>query len=148
MQQICRRRPIRKCYFKKSCVAFLHGCSNVNLVEICRTPFQRNTSRGLVLCFISFVLVLVINNTFYWLAFIIYRPEFVDWSKTFLKVFFIFWYIFQNNFPSACCNWSTYYIFVSIFNQTNVSCNFRNTHPQIFFKKDYLIYTRYKCEEE
>ena len=85
---------------------------------------------------------------FYWLVFIIYRPEFVDWSKTFLKVFFIFWYIFQNNFPSACCNWSTYYIFVSIFNQTNVCCNFRNTHPQIFFKKDYLIYTRYKCEEE
>ena len=67
---------------------------------------------------------------FYWLVFIIYR------------------YIFQNNFPSACCNWSTYYIFVSIFNQTNVCCSFRNTHPQIFFKKDYLIYIRYKCEEE
>ena len=51
----------------------------------------------MVLGFISFVLVQVINNTFYWLAFIIYRPEFVGWSKTFLKVFFIL-YIFRNNF--------------------------------------------------
>ena len=50
----------------------------------------------------------VINNTFYWVAFIIYRPEFADWSKTFLKVFFIFWHFFRNNFPNACCNWSTY----------------------------------------
>ena len=49
---------------------------------------------GLVLCFISFVLVQVINSTFYWLVFIIYRPEFVHWSKTFLKAFFIL-YIFR-----------------------------------------------------
>ena len=75
---------------------------------------------GLLLCFISFVLLQVINNTFYWLAFIIYRPEFVDWSKTFLKVFFIFWYIFRNIFPNACCNWSTNYFFFSIISQTNV----------------------------
>ena len=33
------------------------------------------------------------NNTFYWLAFIIYRPEFGDWSKIFLKVF-LFYNIF------------------------------------------------------
>ena len=133
MQQICRRRPIRKCHFKKSCVAFLHGCCNVNLVESCRTPFQRNTSGGLVLCFISFVLVLVTNNTFYWLAFIIYRPEFVDWSKTFLKVFFILWYIFRNNSLNAFCNWSTFYIFISIFSQTNVRCYCRSSPPQVFF---------------
>ena len=140
MQQICRRRPIRKCHFKKSCVAFLHGCSNVNLVEICRTPFQRNTSGGVVLCFISFVLVLVINNTFYWLAFVIYRPEFVDWSKTFLKVFFILC-IFRSNFRNACCNWSTYYIYISIFSQANVRCNCRSSPSQVFFKKDHLICT-------
>ena len=74
---------------------------------------------GLVLCFISFVLVQVINNTFSWLIFIIYRPEFVYLSKTFLKAFFIL-YIFRNNFPNACCHWSTYYILISIFSQTNV----------------------------
>ena len=34
-------------------------------------------------------LVQVINNTFYWLVIIIYRPKFVDWSTTFLKIFFI-----------------------------------------------------------
>ena len=103
---------------------------------------------GLVLGFISFVLVQVINNTFYWLAFIICRPEFVDWSKAFLKVFFILWYNFRNNFPNGRCNWSTYYIFISIFCQTNVLCNCRSSPPQLFFKKDHLIYTCYKCEEE
>ena len=118
-----------------------------NLLGICRTPFQKNTSGGLVLCFTSFVLLQVISNTFYWLAFIIYRPEFVDWSKTFLKVYFIL-YIFWNNFPNGCCNWSTYYIFISIFSQTNVRCNCRSSPPQALFKKDHLIYTRYKCEEE
>ena len=69
IQQIYRRGSIRKCDFKKSCVALLHGCSNVNLLGIWRTPFWKNTSGGLVLCFISFVFVQVINNTFYWLAF-------------------------------------------------------------------------------
>ena len=88
------------------------------------------------------------GNTFYWLAFIFYRPEFVDWSKTFLKVFFILWYIFRNNFPHACCNWSTYYIFISIFSQANVGCNCRGSHLQVLFKKDHLIYTRYKYEKE
>ena len=102
---------------------------------------------GLVLGFISFVLVQVRNNIFYWLAFITYRPEVVDWSKNFLKVFFILWYIFRNNFPNDCCNWSTYYIFVSIFSQTNVLCNCRSSPSQMFFKKNHLIYTRYKCEE-
>ena len=63
------------------------------------------------LCFITFVLVQVINNTFYRLPFIIYRLEFVDWSKTFLKVFYILWYIFLKYFPNACCNWSTCNIF-------------------------------------
>ena len=103
---------------------------------------------GLVLGFISFVLVQVINNTFYWLAFIIHRPEFVDWSKTFLKVFFILWYIFRNNFPNACCNWRTYYIFISIFSQTNALCDCRRSPPQMFFRKNHLIYTHDKCEEE
>ena len=132
----------------KLCVAHLHGCSTANLLEICRTPFYKNTSRGLVLGFILFVLVQVINKTYYWLVFIIYRPEFVDWLKTFLKVFFIWWYIFRNSFPNVCCNWSTCFIFISNFSQTNVLCNCRNSPPQVFFKKDHLIYTRYKCEEE
>ena len=148
MQHIYKRRPIRKCDFKKCCIALLHGCFSVNLLGICRTPFQKNTSGGLVLCFISFVLVQAINNTFYWLAFIIYRPEFLDWSKTFLKVLFILWYIFWNNFPDSCCNWNTYYIFISIFSQTDICCNCRSSLPQVFFKKNHLIYTCYKCEEE
>ena len=134
-------------WFQKGCVVILRGCSTVNFLGICRTPFYKNASGELVLCFISFVLVQVINNTFYWLAFIIYRPEFVDWSKTFLKIFFIL-YAFRNIFPNACCNWSTYYIFISIFSQTNVRCNCRSSPPQVLFKKDHLIYTRYKCEEE
>ena len=44
--------------------------------------------------FISFVLVQVINNTFYWLSFIIYWPEFADWWKTFLKFFFFHFIIY------------------------------------------------------
>ena len=143
-----RRRLIQKCDFKKSCVALLNGYSAVYLLGIYRTPFKKNTSGGLFLCFISFALVQIINNTFYWLAFIIYRPEFVDWSKTFLKVFFILWYIFRNNFPYGCCNWSTYDIFISIFSQTNVRFNCRSSPPQVFFKKNHLIYSCYKCEEE
>ena len=39
MLQIYRRRPIRKCNFKKCCVAHLHGCWTVNLLGICRTYF-------------------------------------------------------------------------------------------------------------
>ena len=72
----------------------------------------------------------VINNTFCWLVFIIYRPEFVDWSKTFLKVYFIL-YIFWNNFPNGCCNWSTYYIFIPILSQINLCCNCRSSPPQV-----------------
>ena len=90
------------------------------------------------------------NNTFYWLAFIIYRPEFGDWSKIFLKVFFILWSIFRIFLKCLLYmnNWSTYYIFTSIFSQRNVHCNCRSSTPQLFFKKDNLIYTRYKREEE
>ena len=85
------------------------------------------------------------NNTFYWLAFIIYRPEFGDWSKIFLKVFFILWYFFQNNIPNACF---TNYIFISIFSQTDVCCNCSSSPSQVFFKRDRLINSRYKCEEK
>ena len=59
-----------------------------------QNTFLKEHLWGQVLCSIWLVLVVVINNTFYWLAFIIYRLEFVDCSKTFLKVFFILWYIF------------------------------------------------------
>ena len=106
-----------------------------------QNTFLEEHLSGLVLGFVSFVLVQVINNTFYWLAFIIYRPEFVDWSKAFLKVFFILWYTFRNNFPNACCNWSTYYIFISIFSQANVLCNCRSSHPQMFFSSRKIIWT-------
>ena len=128
--------------------AWVLYCKFAGDLHLFRTPFEKNTSGGLILCFISFVLVQVINNTFYWLAFIIYRPEFLDWSKTFLKVLFILWYIFWNNFPNSCCNWNTYYIFISMFSQANICCNCRSSLPQVFFKKNHLIYTCYKCEEE
>ena len=49
--------------FQKSCVALLHGCSAINLLQIYRTPFQKNTSGGLLLCFVSFILVQIISNT-------------------------------------------------------------------------------------
>ena len=65
MQQIYSRKPIRKRDFKKSCVAHLLVCSVVDLLGICRAPFKKNTSGGLVLCFISIALVQVMNNTFY-----------------------------------------------------------------------------------
>ena len=68
---------------------------------------------GTASVFISFVLAKVINNTIYWLAFIVYRPEFVDWSKTLWK-FSLFDDIF-----GLRCNWITCYIFISIFSQTN-----------------------------
>ena len=38
--------------------------------------------------------------------------------------------------------------FISIFSQTNVRCNCRSSPPQVFFKRDHLIYTCNKCEEE
>ena len=91
---------------------------------------------GIGTVFYIFCFGQVLNSTFYWLAFMIYRPEFVDWWKTFMKLFFILWYVFRSNFPNACCNWNTYYIFLSIFSQTNVRCNCRSSSPQVFFKKD------------
>ena len=39
MQQIYRGKPIRKCDFKKRCMARLYGCSTVNLLGIFRLPF-------------------------------------------------------------------------------------------------------------
>ena len=41
---------------------------------------------GQLLSFIAFLLVQVINSTFYWLALIIYRPEILDWPKPFWRV--------------------------------------------------------------
>ena len=69
-----------------------------------QNTFLEEHLQGLVLAFASFVLVQVINNTIYWLAFIIYRPKFGHWSENFLKVFFILWYIFRKFFSNACCN--------------------------------------------
>ena len=143
MGQIYRRRPIRRGYFKKCCIALLHGCSTVNLLDkFAEYVFQNTISGGLALCFISCVLVQVKNSTFYWLAFTIYRPEYADWTEIFLKVFLILWYIFKNNFPNAC-RISTTYIFLVFFCQTNVRCNCRSSPPQVFM---HLIYTSYKCE--
>ena len=49
------------------------------------------------MCFISFVLAQIIDNTFYWLAIKIYRPEFINCRliKNVSNVFFILWYIFR-----------------------------------------------------
>ena len=55
--------------------------------------------------------------------------------KSFLKVFFILWYIFRNNFSIACCDWSTYHTFISIFSQTNVVIAEASSPPQVLFKK-------------
>ena len=56
MQQIYRRTPMPKCDLKLLCnfieIAFQHGCSLVNLLDIFRTPSPKNTSRGLLLTFI------------------------------------------------------------------------------------------------
>ena len=53
--------------------------------------FLEEHLRGTGSGFYTIFLVQVINNTFYWKAFVIYRPEFSDWLKTFLKGFFILW---------------------------------------------------------
>ena len=41
-----------KCDFKRVSnieIALRHGCSRVNLLQILRTPFPKNTSQGLLL---------------------------------------------------------------------------------------------------
>ena len=63
----------------------------------------------------SFVLVQVIKDTFYGLACLTYRPEFVDWWMT-LWSFSLFFEMFD-----LWCDWSTYYIFLSIFSQTEAN---------------------------
>ena len=66
--QICSKftggDPYGNVISKKVAQHLCMGCT-ANLLGICRTGFQKNTSRGLVLTFISFALVQVINNTFY-----------------------------------------------------------------------------------
>ena len=42
MQQIYRRTPMPKCYFIE--IAYLHGCSPINLLYIFGTLFLKNTS--------------------------------------------------------------------------------------------------------
>ena len=60
-----------KCDFNKaakSFVAWLHGCSPVNLLQIFRTPFPKNTSGSLLLRFIHLPL------TYFELMFSFYIP--------------------------------------------------------------------------
>ena len=57
MQQFYRITPMPKCDFNKAASNFIeitlgHGCSPVNLLHIYRTPFLRNTSGWLLLCFV------------------------------------------------------------------------------------------------
>ena len=148
MQHIYRRRPIRKCDFKLLCStsAWVFYCK---LLRICRTPFKKNTSGGLLMCFLPFVLMQSINMTFCWIAFIIYRSEFVDWSKTFGR-FSLFYGIVLEIISQllGVIEASTYYIFISIFNQANVLYNCRSNPPQLLLKKYHLICTCYKCEKE
>ena len=51
MQQIYRRTPIPKCDFNKVAIKITlqHGYSPVNLLDILRTPFSKNTSGWLLL---------------------------------------------------------------------------------------------------
>ena len=58
MQQIYWRTPMPKCDFNKfqsnfTEITLRHGCSPVNLLHIFRTPFPKNTSRGLLLELLS-----------------------------------------------------------------------------------------------
>ena len=58
MQQVYRRTPMSKCDFNKVAkqlyeIKLRHGCSLVNLLDIFRTPFPRNTSGGLLPQYIS-----------------------------------------------------------------------------------------------
>ena len=60
MQQIYRRRPIRKCGFKTFQsnfieIALRHGCSPVNLLHNFRTPFLKNTSGWLLLLLLNYI---------------------------------------------------------------------------------------------
>ena len=105
-------------FFKKKCVLQICGKftleypnpdRNVISKEFCSTSawvfyckfaadwqniFLEEHLWGQLLFFISFVLAQVISNTFYWLvAFIIYRPEFLDWSKPFWR-FSLFYDVF------------------------------------------------------
>ena len=54
IQQIYRRAPMLKCNFNKVAsnvieILLRYGCSFVNLLNIFRTPFRKNTSGGLLL---------------------------------------------------------------------------------------------------
>ena len=130
-------------WFQKSFVAFLHGCSTVNLLRIYKTFFEKNTSETA-----SVFHILCSGNTFCWLALIIYRPEFLDWSKPFLKSSLFFEAFLEIISQLLAVNWSTYHIFISIFSQVNVRCNCRRSPLQVLLKNDDLIYTCYKREED
>ena len=49
MLQIYRRTPMPKCDFNKAEITLRHGCSPVNLLDIFRRPFFKNTSGRLLL---------------------------------------------------------------------------------------------------
>ena len=75
-----------KILFQKNFVALLHRCSTVNIDYTDLQSIFWEQLWGQLLSFIAFVLVKVINNTFYWLTLIIYRPEILDWPKPFWRV--------------------------------------------------------------
>ena len=72
----------------KCCVALLHGCSTVNLLQICRTPLG-DVSVFYIICVGASNKEHLLLTSFYNLQIRICRL-----IKSFLKVFFILWYIF------------------------------------------------------
>ena len=91
MQQSYRRTPMPRCDFNKVAllcnfieIALRHGCSPVNLLHIFRTPFLRNTSKGLLLD--------QPQRTLLYIKLQILRLQF-------FKVFSLFSPIFWNFFP-------------------------------------------------
>ena len=104
IQQNYRRRPIRKFNFNKvasTCSWVLYCKFATDLQSIfLEEHLLKTVSVFCVICF----LVQVINNTFYWLAFIKRRPAFLNCRliKKFFKVFFISFFIVRNNFFIAC----------------------------------------------
>ena len=98
IQQIFPDKIHTEMWFQKNLCSTSEWVLDCKFATDLQNTFLKNTSEGLLLYFISFVLVQEISNTSYKPAFIIYRPEIVDWSKT-IRRFFLFYDIFFEIIP-------------------------------------------------
>ena len=119
----------RNVIWKKCSIALMQGCSTKNFASDLQNTFLEEHFSGTgsvfyIVCFGTSNRQHILLTSFDNLLSRICRL-----IKDLFEGCLYFMIYSSNNFPNACCKWSTYYIFILIFSQTNVRCNCTSSPP-------------------